>query len=121
MSSPTVLVVDDDPAIVELVEMALEDMGYRVLTAVNGAALAVAQDQRPGVILLDVNMPGMDGVEVSQRLRANPITADIPIVAISAHEHLQATAGLLLVDDRLSKPFLIRDLYDTVARWMPPA
>ena len=121
MSSQTVLIVDDDPAIVELVEMALDDRGYRVLSAVDGVAVAMAHDQRPDVILLDINMPVMDGAEVSQRLRADPLTAAIPIIVMSAHERLQATTGRLQVDDRLPKPFTLAALYATVARWMPPA
>ncbi len=117
MAMGTVLVVDDDRAIVELVEIALEDQGYVVLSAVNGAALQIARDQQPDVILLDILMPGMDGVEVCQRLRADPATASIPIVAMSAQDRLHASSSQMAVDDRLSKPFEIAGLYTTVARW----
>src|SRR5579864_8208775 len=75
MREGTVLVVDDDASIVELLEVALEGRGYEVLTAVNGTAVQVARERRPDVILLDVNMPGMDGEEVSRRLRTHPATA----------------------------------------------
>jgi len=117
MATGTVLVVDDDPAIIELVETALEDQGYVVLSAVNGAALQVARDRQPDVILLDILMPGMDGVEVSQRLRADPATASIPIIAMSVQDRLHATFSLMPVDDRLAKPFELTGLYTTVARW----
>ena len=76
----TVLVVDDDASIVHFLEMALEDAGYTVLAAVGGEALRVAHDRHPDVILLDLMMPGMDGIEVSHRLRADPATADIPLI-----------------------------------------
>ena len=117
----TVLVVDDDPSITEFVEMALEDEGYEVLAAVGGAALQIAHDRHPDVILLDIMMPEMDGVEVSQHLHTDPVTADIPIVVMSAHERLQTLAGRMSADDELPKPFECQDLYATVARWIPSA
>src|SRR5579871_3721426 len=80
MGNATVLVVDDDPATVSFLEAALSVEGYEVLAALDEAALRVAHEQQPNVILLDLMMPGMDGVEVSQRLRADPVTAHIPII-----------------------------------------
>jgi len=118
MATGTVLVVDDDPSIIALVEMALEDQGYVVLSAVNGAALGLARDRRPDLILLDILMPGMDGMEVSQRLRADPATAGIPIIAMSAQDRLHATSSLMPVNERLPKPFEIAGLYAAVARWV---
>ncbi len=119
MVARTVLVVDDDPAIIDFLREALEDQGYAVLAAVNGAAVPLARERQPDLILLDILMPGMDGVEVSQRLRADPATAAIPIVAMSAQERLHATSSFMPVDDRLPKPFEIAGLYDVVARWVP--
>jgi len=117
----TVLVVDDDPGIIDFLETALEDEGYLVLAAVGAESLGVAHETQPDVILLDINMPGMDGVEVSQRLRDNPVTAAIPIVVMSAQDRLQATGPLMPVNDRLPKPFDLARLYEVVARWTPPA
>jgi CheY-like chemotaxis protein len=113
----TVLVVDDDPSIIDFLETALEEEGYLVLASVGAASLRVAHDVHPDVILLDLNMPDMDGVEVSQRLRADPVTAAIPIVVMSAREHLRATGPLMAVNDRLPKPFELARLYEMVARW----
>ena len=112
-----VLVVDDDAMIVELLETALEDEGYLVLAAVGAAALQIAHDAQPAVILLDINMPGMDGVEVSRRLHDDPATERIPIIVMSAQDRLRATGPLMPVNDRLPKPFEIQTLYDKVARW----
>ncbi len=112
-----VLVVDDDAAIVDLLETALEDEGYQVLATVGAAAVPLARDLQPAVILLDINMPGMDGIEVSRRLRADPATAHIPIIVMSTQDRLRATGPLLPVNDRLPKPFEIVTLYATVARW----
>lgn len=112
----TVLVVDDDPDISAFVREALEEAGYRVETTVDGASLALARDLHPDVILLDINMPGMDGIAVSRHLRADLRTADIPIVAMSAQPLLRA-ADAMPVNDRLPKPFDLAHLYRTVARW----
>ncbi len=117
MAKGIILVVDDDPSIVEYIQMALEDEGYLVLAAVNGAALQIAREQHPDLILLDIMMPDMDGVEVSQRLRADPVTAGIPIVAMSAQERLHASASLMPVNDRLAKPFELTALYSVVSHW----
>ena len=117
MAKGTVLVVDDDPYIVDFLETALEDEGYSVLATVNGEALQIAHDVHPDVILLDIMMPGMDGVEVSHRLRDDPATADIPIIVMSAQDRLRATAALMPVNDRLPKPFDLVNLYATVAQW----
>ncbi len=111
MSKGTVLVVDDDPSIVEFLIEALEDEEYRVVTSVDGESLQVAHDVRPDVILLDIMMPVMDGVEVSRRLRQDPATARIPIVVMSAR--------VMDVDGRLPKPFDLDFLYATVERWVP--
>ena len=116
-----VLVVDDDPLIVELLELALEEDGYTVCAAMGSAALAAARELQPAVILLDIMMPGMDGIEVSQRLRADPTTRDIPIIVMSAGERLRATATLMPVNDRVAKPFELPTLYRNVARWTQPA
>ncbi len=121
ISKGTVLVVDDDPDIIDFLENALEDAGYLVLTAVGAESLGVAHETQPDVILLDINMPGMNGVEVSQRLRANPMTADIPIVVMSAQDHLRTTGALMPVNDRLPKPFDLARLYEVVARWTAAA
>jgi CheY-like chemotaxis protein len=113
---PTVLVVDDDPAVAGFIEEALTREGYRVATTVGAQTLRLAVTLHPDVILLDILMPGMDGIEVSQGLRANPATAEIPIVAISG-DAVRINSLLLPVNDQLSKPFALEDLLSVVARW----
>jgi CheY-like chemotaxis protein len=115
MARGLVLVVDDDQAFVEVLVCALWDAGYKVLTASAGAALHVARERQPNVILLDLVMPVMDGVEVSRRLRTDPTTAHIPIIAMSGAPQLLTA---LPVNDRLAKPFGLDQLYATVAYWM---
>jgi two-component system, OmpR family, response regulator len=117
MSQYTVLVVDDDPAILDLLAEALRWEGYQVLTAGDSDALRLARTFQPNVIVLDLLMPVMDGAEMSRRLRAGAETADIPIILISASDRLHAIVDTMRVNDHLEKPFSLRMLYDTVAAW----
>ena len=81
-----VLVVDDSADALDMYGHYLEVSGYRVMTAGNGEeALAAAQAEWPAVIVMDLAMPVMDGWEAIRRLRADPLTAEIPIVALSAY------------------------------------
>ena len=112
-----VLVVEDDQAVTELVQLALEYAGYEVLTASDSEALPLAHAKKPDVILLDLLMPGMSGEEVCRYLREDPATAEIPVVAMSAGANLDVIADRAACSDRLAKPFHLQTLYDIVARW----
>jgi CheY-like chemotaxis protein len=82
---PTILCVDDDPLVLGVCSMALEHRGYRVVMATQGrAGIAIAQIERPALILLDVMMPGMDGFEVCRHLRADPALRHTPIILMTA-------------------------------------
>ena len=83
--SARVLVVDDILPNVKLLEAKLSAEYFEVLTALNGKdALELAENQSPDIVLLDIMMPGMDGFEVCERLKANPTTAHIPVVMVTA-------------------------------------
>jgi CheY-like chemotaxis protein len=120
MATDTILVVDDDQDILDFLDAALTFEGYQVLTAVDGEALPLARQALPSVILLDIQMPGMDGQEISRRLRADAATAAIPIIVMSARDRLEAIVRMMPVNDHLAKPFELRLLMTTVARWCPP-
>lgn len=82
---PCVLVVDDDPRLLQIIEMYLRLEGYDVTTAENGEEALVQLAQRPiALVILDIMMPGMDGVEACRQIRATPATSAIPIVMCSA-------------------------------------
>jgi CheY-like chemotaxis protein len=96
-----ILVVDDEPDLRFLLRRIFEAAGHEVSEAGNGAdALTVVRRSRPDLIVTDMMMPVMDGVELIRRLRGDPTMRDIPIVAVSGHGHLAAHA-----DAVVSKPF----------------
>jgi len=103
--SPTVLVVDDDRATRELISRGLAREGFRAITAASGEeALHLARTQRPDVISLDVLMPGMDGWTVLRSLKADPLTASIPVVIVSMLDDRDIGFALGAAD-YLTKPF----------------
>ncbi|CBN54965.1 MULTISPECIES: response regulator [Kamptonema] len=81
-----ILVVDDDDCLRELIQACLEDLaGWETLVAASGEeCLQILQTERPNAILLDVSMPGMDGIAVCDRLQSNPITRSIPVILLTA-------------------------------------
>ena len=110
---PRILVVDDEPEAVELVEFNLKQAGYAVITAADGAeALKKARGQTPDLIVLDVMLPEMDGFEICKTLRLDPATAKIPILMLTAKAaEIDRVLGLELgADDYLTKPFSPREL-----------
>ena len=114
---PSVLVVDDDPDVRVLLETYLELEGFVVLTASNGIdALARLRHTKPSVILLDLMMPVMDGVEFRKRQQTFPELRDIPVVCLSARHDAQQTARLLGVADCVGKPFELETLAAVLRR-----
>ena len=113
----TVLVVDDDPVIVKLLQVNFEMEGYRVITATDGEqGVRRARDEHPDAVILDVMMPGTDGLEVARRLRADPATCALPIVLLSAKAQTSdILAGEEVADEYITKPFDPLDLLDRVA------
>ena len=106
----TILVVDDEPKIVKLACDYLERGGFRVLAAADGTtALAVARRDRPDLIVLDLNLPGTDGLDVCRALRRE---SDVPIIMLTARvEEADRLIGLELgADDYVTKPFSPREL-----------
>lgn len=108
-----ILVVDDEPEAVELVEFNLRQAGYAVTTAADGAeALKKARSQPPDLIVLDVMLPEMDGFEICKTLRLESVTSKLPIIMLTAKAaEIDRVLGLELgADDYLTKPFSPREL-----------
>ena len=111
MSADTILVVDDEANIVELVRLYLEREGYQVKTAADGiSAMQAVLTHRPALIVLDVMLPGMDGFEVCKKIRSED--NDVPIIMVTARDDdIDKILGLELgADDYLTKPFNPREL-----------
>jgi DNA-binding response OmpR family regulator len=106
----TILVVDDEPRIVELARDYLQHAGFRVIAAADGrGALDLARRERPDLVVLDIGLPGLDGLDVTKALRAE---GSIPIVMVTARDdELDKLLGLELgADDYVTKPFSPREL-----------
>jgi two-component system alkaline phosphatase synthesis response regulator PhoP len=114
MAFQTILVVDDEPHIVEIVRDYLKQAGYRVVTAGDGQmALTLARHERPDLIVLDLMLPGgIDGLEVCRRLRRDPGLTEVPIIMLTARvEETDRLIGLELgADDYVTKPFSPREV-----------
>jgi len=117
-----ILVVDDEPDVVALVRSTLTVEGFDVIEAFDGvAALDLAAEERPDLILLDIMMPMMSGYEVCEQLKANPSTQHIPIICLSSahtmdarNQSMRAGAATLV-----TKPFLPAELLAQIKRYLP--
>ena len=112
-----ILIVDDDPSIVRLVEHVLQGKGYQVLIANTGSqALQMAKSEELDLMILDLILPGMDGFEVCQRLRQDPVTASLPVLIMSRKDSEKDKAKALKAGANfyLTKPVKPPELHKQV-------
>jgi DNA-binding response OmpR family regulator len=108
-----VVVIEDEEDILEVLEHSLRREGYRVISSQNGEeGLAAVRREAPDLVLLDLMLPGLDGVEVCRRLQADPLTSAIPVIMVTAKdEESDVVLGLAVgADDYVAKPFSPREL-----------
>jgi two-component system cell cycle response regulator DivK len=117
----TILVVEDNPANLELVAFLLESAGHTVISAPDAeAGLTLARSEQPALILMDIQLPGMDGLEATGLLKADEVTRDIPVIALTAlamkgdEERIRA-AGC---DGYIAKPLVYKEFLATVASYL---
>ena len=113
MTGKTILIVDDEAPIREMIAVALEMAGYDCLEAANSQdALAIIVDRQPDLLLLDWMLPGSTGIELARRLKRDALTAEIPIIMLTAKgEEDNKIQGLEVgADDYITKPFSPREL-----------
>src|SRR5918911_3300587 len=121
VKQPSILVVDDTPALLDVVRTCLQDAGYRVVTCLESVhAVRLAREERPDVIMLDVVMPEVSGWEVLASLRADPAFARVPVIVCTAYvaEAVGRLAELKGPDQHLGllpKPFEVEELIEVVA------
>jgi len=116
-----ILVIEDDPDILRIMLHTLNNGGYRAVPGYGGEdALRKVRKGWFDLILTDLAMPGMSGVEIIDELKSDPETAKIPVVAVTAHvwEGIGRSAGELGCDGYLAKPFMPRQLLEVVARYI---
>ncbi|HEX9300300.1 MAG TPA: response regulator [Actinomycetota bacterium] len=115
---PRVFLVEDHPTMREAMRMVLADEGFTVDAAEDGTrALDVITSERPDLVLLDLNIPGIPGSELLAALRSSPQTSDIPVIVVTAEEEEGRRAAMRAgADDYLTKPFSPRALVRTVER-----
>lgn len=119
---PTVLIVDNEPIIVKLIRDILTQSGYDTLEATNGKqGVALAIKKKPDLILMDIQMPVMDGLQATRILKGNAQTRKIPIIAVTAYAMKGDVDKILKAgcDACLAKPFGIRAFLETVAQYLP--
>ena len=120
-SADDILIVDDDADMTEVVELVLQEAGYRTRTAVNGRdALEVVAASMPALILLDMLMPVMNGGQFAREFRTRYGGA-VPIVIATAAEHVHSRGEEIDATDFLAKPFDVADLLAVVARHVRPS
>ncbi len=113
MSRPRIVIIEDEPDIVEVISYNLKREGYQVSSAARGDdGINLVRNKAPNLVILDLMLPGVDGLSVCQQLKADPLTKDIPIIIVSAkEEESDVVIGLGLgADDYVAKPFSPREL-----------
>jgi two-component system alkaline phosphatase synthesis response regulator PhoP len=113
MSRSKIVIIEDEPDIVEIISYNLKREGYQVSSAARGDdGINLVRDKSPNLVILDLMLPGVDGLSVCQQLKADPLTKDIPIIIVSAkEEESDVVLGLGLgADDYVAKPFSPREL-----------
>lgn len=121
MAKPKILIVDDEPDVVGLIERTLKVYGFDTLKAYDGiGALDLVSTEKPDLILLDIMMPMMSGYEVCEQIKANPQTQTIPVVCLSSAHTPDARAHSLRAGaaELITKPFMPAELVAQIRRYL---
>lgn len=122
MAKPKILVVDDEPDVVEFIERTLRPEGFEVISASDGmGALDMVDSEKPDLVLLDIMMPVMSGYEVCELIKSNPQTKNTPVICVSSAHTPDARALSLRVGAAtlIVKPFLPAELVAQIRRYLP--
>ncbi len=122
MSRKKILVVDDEPDILEFLQVILEEEGYAVITTDKGEYVeALNNGGLPDLILLDMLLSGKDGREIVKQLKSQEKTKHIPVIMFSAHPSAEETARKAGADDFLAKPFEMDQLLEKITYYLLPS
>lgn len=110
------MIADDDPGIVDAIEMLLEFEGYQVTSTVDGADVLDLKDSLPDLLLLDIWMSGEDGRDICKKLKLQDTTKNLPVIMISASRDIKESAMAAGADDFLAKPFEMNELLNKIKK-----
>ena len=117
MANELILIVEDNPKNLKLVRDTLQVKGYQTIeTETGGEGVRLARERQPALILMDIHLPGIRGIEALQRLRADPVTRSIPVVAVTASVMAQERQKVMAAgfDGFQGKPISVRELLETI-------
>lgn len=117
MGNKKILVADDDAAIVDVMQLLLQEEGYDVITTLTADNVEELTGEKPDMVLLDIWMSGVNGNEICKRIKANEATKNIPVVMFSANRDVKDIAMESGADDFIAKPFEINDLLNIVRKY----
>lgn len=120
LETPLILVVEDNDDNLQLMSYTLEALGCRLICQHDSSTTVVlAKEYQPDLILLDILLPTLSGIDVVRQLKQEPLTAQIPAIAVTALAHYEDKQRILMAgfDDYISKPYMIEDLEDMVCRY----
>jgi len=117
----TILVVDDDASICEVLQLMLEDAGYIVEIQPDGQAVRQMVEPFPDLVLLDIRVSGPNGRDICQYLKDQEATQHIPVILLSANREIQRIAGDAGADDFLMKPFQMEEVLSLVTHYLRSA
>jgi DNA-binding response OmpR family regulator len=117
-TTKSVLIADDDPAIVEALSLMLEDAGYPLRTLQEGETLETMHENLPGVLLLDIWMSGKDGRDICRHLKGQKATQHLPIILVSANNDIKRIAKEAGADDYLAKPFGMKEVLAKIEKYI---
>jgi DNA-binding response OmpR family regulator len=112
-----IMIADDDPGIVDAVEMLLEFEGYEVTSTVDGTTVLEMKKNLPDLLLLDIWMSGEDGRDICKKFKESELTKDIPVIMISASRDVRESAIAAGANDFLAKPFEMNELLKKVEQF----
>jgi DNA-binding response OmpR family regulator len=111
-----ILIAEDDPDILFILDMILNDAGYKVQPLTDGSSIVEGKTEVPDLFILDKEMPFIDGLALCKFLKVKEETKDVPIIMISAYHKLKQKAKAVGVDDFIEKPFEIKNLLKTISK-----
>lgn len=118
MKKRKILVADDDPAILDALQLILEMNDYQVVTSCEGQTITIAHQELPDLLLLDIWMSGEDGREVAKALKSHAHTHTIPIILVSASQDIERSARESGAEDFIPKPFEMGELLNKVEKYL---